>query len=173
MSRNVENRRCTELIRLLAGLRDLQQRLAATVEAKLAAMKCADLAKMSELSVQEQNLVRQIQEREGLRRQLLDAIGEQWGLPPRSARVMTVSQLAQRLDHPVRFELMAEAEALRSAVLRVARLNRIVGVASREVLDHMNWILSAVRPVLDGRFAYGRGGVPVAPADSGILEVVG
>ncbi len=162
-----------ELIQILGGLRTLHERLLAVLQSKLTSMKGADLLAMRELSLQEHALVRQIQEREGMRRQRMDGIGEDLGLPPRTAGIMTISQLASRLPAVQHDALIGEADGLRQAVIRVAQFNRVVGAASRELLHHLQWVMASVRPAAEKYFAYGNKGDGVAETGGRILEVVG
>jgi hypothetical protein len=151
----------------------LYEGLLSVLQTKLEAMQRADLHAMRELSLQEHALVRQIQEREGMRRQLMDRMGEAQELPTRTAGTMTISKLASRLPVLHREALMGEADSLRRCVGRVAQINRVVDAASREVLHHLQWVMASVGPADEKSLGYGNHGSGVPPTGSRILEVIG
>lgn len=168
----MEPTRLRDLIRLFDVLRDLHGQLLALIQFKMDAMKRADLPAVNELNQREQAMVRRLEEREGLRRQLMDSIGAELGLPPRAARVLTVSQLAARLTEPARRSLLDSANELRSVAVKVARLNRVAGAFTREVTTHLKWVFAAVRPKEDSPSGYTGTGVAAA-ADLRLFEAVG
>jgi len=143
------------------------------IQSKNDAMKRADIPAMRDLNDQEQTVVKQLQERDGFRRQLMDAIGEELGLPPRSARALSVSQLASRLPEPARTNLLDAAGKLRRAVSQVVQANCVAGAVSREILNHLKWVFASVRPAEEKPVGYSGQGVPVGPCDTRILETVG
>ena len=136
-------------------------------------MKRADVPVLGVLSQQEQSLAGRLQTHEGLRRQLMDAMGEEMGLPATAARAMTVSQLATRLPELPRKRLLDVAKGLRDVVARVAQANRIAGAVSREILSHLTWVFSSVRPKDNRPVGYSGAGVMVGPREMRIFETVG
>ena len=173
MTRSVAPKRLRDLVRLLGSLQRLQGQLLTLVQSKIDAMKRADFSAMRDLNDQEQAVVKRLQEREGFRRQLADAIGEEVGLPPRSARALPVSQLAARLPEPERTDLLDAAGKLRRAVSRVVQANRVAGAVSREILNHLKWVFASVRPGEEKPVGYSGQGVAVGPCETRILETVG
>ncbi len=173
MTRGVVPKRLRDLVKLLGSLQRLQGQLLILIQSKIDAMKRADIPAMRDLNDQEQTVVKQLQERDGFRRQLMDAIGEELGLPPRSARALSVSQLASRLPEPARTNLLDAAGRLRGAVSQVAQANRVAGAVSREILNHLKWVFASVRPAEGKPVGYSGQGVPVGPCDTRILETVG
>ena len=168
----ITNEHLRDLTRLLGHLRDLQDRLAGLVQAKVDAMKLADMAVMRELGAKEQAIVAEINEREGLRRRLMDVIGKELGMPEGAARVMTVSQLAARLPAAQATSLTTAAEALRGAVARLAQVNRVSGSATRLILNHLKWVFASVRPKDGKPVAYAGDGAPVGPLGAQLFEAV-
>jgi hypothetical protein len=136
-------------------------------------MKRADVSAMGALSQQERSLAGRLQERAGLRRQLMDAIGEEMGLSPRTARDMAVSQLASRLPEPPRDRLLRVARRLRDVMAQVAQANRVAGAVSREMLNHLTWVFSSVRPKCEKPDGYSGAGAAVGPREVRIFETVG
>jgi len=162
-----------DLVRLLDDLTVTHKELLGAVREKLAAMRRADLHTMREMTVKEQTLARTIQEREGLRRQLMDIIGTQIGLTPGEARSLTMSQLATRLEPEASQALMNSAQVLRGIMHKVAQSNRVAGVACREVINHMKWVFASVRPKDDPPVAYAGNGTLVGSSATKLFEVVG
>jgi hypothetical protein len=166
------DKQARSLVRLLWDLRALQERLLEVVEARIDAMKRADLGAMRELGEREEALTRKIYERDGLRRQLADTIGEALGAPARSGRSLTVRQLAARVGDAVRPELLDAAAGLRDAVLRVVRANRIAGIIACELVQHLRWVFASVRPAAHP-VGYSGAGAVVGPAGTRLFEAVG
>jgi len=165
-----EPRRLCDLVKLLDAMRVLHGELVALANVRLDAMRRADGLLMAQLDEREAAAVRRLQERDGLRKQLMDAIGDELGL--RAGRTMTVSELAGRLPAEARAALHAAADALRGVVADLAQLNRVVGLAAREVVHHMSWVFAAVRPKAGAVQGYASDASPVG--DTGrIFEVVG
>ena len=173
MKKAIAPNRFNELLKLFGGLETLHDRLLKLIQAKIDAMKQADVVRISELTGQEQEVARRIHEREGFRRQLIDAIGEQLGLPPRAARVLSVSQLAARLPEPQHSKLLSAADGLRTRMTRVAAANRVAGAVAREIVSHLKWIFAAVRPAGDGTDGYSGKGVLLPVAETRVFDTVG
>ena len=168
-----ESKNVRDLVRLLDELTRTHTQLLDAIREKLAAMKRADLHTMREMIIKEQTLVRTIQEWEGLRRQLMDAIGAQIGLASADARSMTVSQLASRLPVDAGQTLAASGERLRDIMHKVAQSNRVAGVACREVINHMKSVFASVRPKDDPPVGYAGNGMLVGSSSTKLFEVLG
>jgi len=162
-----------DLIRLLGGLQRMHEQLLELIRDKMDAIRRADIAALRRLAQQEQTVAGRLQAREGLRRQLMDMIGRDMGLSTSAARAMTVSQIASRVPQASRDGLLDVARGLRDVIARVAQANRVAGAVSREILGHLAWVFSSVRPVGEKAVGYsGRGGT-VGPAGTRIFETVG
>lgn len=162
-----------ELVSLLEGLTGLHEELLDTIQQKLVGMKGADLNAMRESTRREQRLVATIQEREGLRRQLMDAVGDELRLPPRTARSMSVSQLVKLIPVPAGRVLRARADELAKTMHKVAHVNRVAGATCREIVNHMRWVFAAVRPAADAPVGYAGNGALVGPTGTKIFEAMG
>ena len=173
MRNATKSTRTNDLIRLLGVLRVQQQQLLECVESKLEAIRQADVSAMQKLQKKERTLVDRMREREGLRRQLMDAIGRDLGWPVGAGRALHISQLAARLNDPERVQLVDAAHALRDLVFRVQRTNRIAGAVSRDVLGHLHWVLASVAPRCEKSVGYSGEGAVVTVTGTQVFEAVG
>ncbi len=173
MSRGAPVKRVGDLITLLGQLRVLNERLLKIVRAKLTAMKRADLPEMRRLNEQELALAKRMQERSGLRRQLMGLIGRQFGMPVGEARSLTMSQLSSYVTEPERSELLVATKALKTLVSNLAQANRVAGASTREILNHLRWISGAVRPQAEQPAGYSGDGGLVSPSGTMIFETLG
>lgn len=173
MKTTVEVKQVADLIRLFGAMEKLQTKMLELVGEKIDAMKRADLAGLHRLREQERALVERIREREGLRCQLLDLIGRGLGLPAPAGRALSVSQLAERIPLSEKKNFMDAALRLRSVVFHLAHANRLAGVISREVLNHVRWVFASVRPAESPTSGYAVDGARKSEPDARILEAVG
>ncbi len=173
MTTTPEPKRLKELIRLLGGLQNMYEQLLRVVGDKIDAMRRADIPALRTLSQQEQSLAGRLQAREGLRRQMMDAVGKEMGLPAATARAMPVSQIASRLPELPRERLLHVAKRLRDVAARTAQANRIAGAVSREILSHLTWVFSSVRAKDGKTVGYSGVGAAVGPRETRIFEAVG
>ncbi len=169
----IEPRQLKELVRLLQSLTVLHEGLLEVIREKLSAMKRADLQAMRDATVREQTLVATIQEREGLRRQLMDAIGDELVLSRRAARSISVSQLVKLIPVAPGRSLRAAADQLAQVMHKVAQSNRVAGATCREIVDHMKWVFAAVRPAAEAPVGYAGDGALVGPTSTKIFEAMG
>lgn len=146
MSQGNAPRTIQELVTLMSGLETMYGELTQLLEAKVEAMRRADVEGMSQLGAKEIALTQRMHERDTLRKQVLERIGKSIGLNNARSRTLTVSQLTTHLDEPQRATLMDAAKRLRTAVFRSARVNRLAGAVARDVLEHMRWVFASVRP---------------------------
>jgi hypothetical protein len=165
--------RVSELVRLLSQLQEMHTELLALIDSKISAMKAADLDAMRECNDKEQVLAAQLNERQGLRYQLMEEVGKQIGVAPEVARTMTVAQLSTRVPASQRKRLLDAGAGLRQAIAQVAQANRVAGVVSRDIVNHLRWVFAAVRPKGDDAVDYGHGGVLVARSATCLFDAVG
>jgi len=173
MKPEIDPKRLKDLVTLFDGLHKLHEQLLTLIRSRIDAMRRADSPAMQSLSEQEQLLVKRVEQREGLRRQLMDKIGEQCGLSSRAARALSVSQFAGRLREPQRTALQQAAQKLREIIAKVAQANRVAGAIAREVLTHLEWVFASVRPASDQPLVYSINGQPPVEHDARIFETVG
>lgn len=168
-----EPQRLKDLIKLLESIKQLQTQLLNLIRDKLSAMRRSDTAEMQKLAEREQELVKHVQEREGLRKQLMDMIGEEIGLSSRSVRMLCITQLCDYIPQASREVLLMAAQSLREVVLKVAQANRVVSVTAREVVQHLAWVFSSVKPKSDRSPDYTGSGAPVVCAQARLFDTVG
>ena len=162
-----------DLLRLLATLRHLHDKLGDVIDAKLGAMKRADIHAMRDLGEQEQSLAARIHEREGLRRQVMDRIGDEMALGKGLARTLSATQLAEQLRGVDKSAFQEAADLLGHSIRRVAQINRVAGVATREMLHHLRWVFASVRPQREETVGYAGDGTLVSPSNTRIFDAVG
>lgn len=164
------NPRIRDLASLLEGLRALYEQLSELTTARMTALRKADLAALGECEEKQGSLTRRIEERLGLRRQMMERLGPELGVGARDARAMSLSNLLARVPHEERGRLANIADALRKAVFNVAQANRRLGAASRELLHHVQWVLSSVRPKDESPDAYSRSGTRQTAGGACLVE---
>jgi hypothetical protein len=103
----------------------------------------------------------------------MDTIGKDMGLSASTARAMPVSQIASRVPKASRDRLLDVARGLRDVIAQVAQANRVAGAVSREILGHLTWVFSSVRPAGDKAVVYSGRGATVGSAETRIFETVG
>lgn len=162
-----------DLVRLLGVLRQQQEQLLECIESKLDAMRRADVSAMQKLQQEERTLISEMREREGLRRQLMDSIGEELGWPVGAGRALHVSQIAARLTDPEKVHLIDAAHALRDVVFKVQQVNRVAGAVSRDLLGHLKWVFASVAPKDEKPSTYSGDGAAVPSAGAQVFEAVG
>lgn len=160
-----------DLVRLLSTLRQLHEKLGDVIDAKLGAMKRADIHAMRDLGEQEQSLVARIHEREGLRRQVMDRIGDEMDFG--KGRALSATQIAEKLHGADRAAFQDVADSLGNSIRRVAQINRVAGVATREMLHHLRWVFASVRPQREETIGYAGDGTLVSPGNTRIFDAVG
>jgi hypothetical protein len=160
MSRQMDPKRFRDMLTLLSEFERLFDRLSGLIQQRVDAMRRADIEAMSAWRDEELALTKQIEDREGCRRQLMDAVAESLGLPCEAARVVPVSNIIGRLDQAQADRLNEAAQGLRQSVTRATRLNRQAGDVSGAILDHLSWVSASVRPQGEEAVGYkGDGGV--------------
>ncbi|UCE58576.1 MAG: flagellar export chaperone FlgN [Phycisphaerales bacterium] len=173
MANVIEEKRFGELVLLLNELEAMHLELVDLIRSRTSAMKKNDVVAMRELGERERALAARIQEREGLRRQLVALIGKQEGWSARMARAFSISQLAARVAEPQRSTLIEVASRLRNAVVRVAKANRVAGEFAQAILEHLRWVFAAVRPEGERQLGYSGDGLVTAGGGRAIFDTVG
>ena len=166
-------KRLNDLIRLLEHTCAMYGQLLETVQAKIDAVRRADLNAMREQTGKEHALAGRLHEREGLRCRLMEAIGKELDIPARQARDMTMSQLASYVSSGDGQRLSEISCKLREMVSRVAQANRIAGVTTREILNHLKWVLDSVKPKDEQPAGYDGDGTAIPASGNKIFETVG
>ncbi len=165
--------RLGDLVTLLDQLREMYEEMLALIDQKIDAMRKADLDAMRVCQEAEQDLTRRVNEREGLRRQLMDAIGAELRLPPGAGRALSISQLTDKLGKSERAPTISAADRLKNTIAKVAQANRVAGVISGEIVHHLRWVFAAVQPREEKPAAYSGAGVVVPRPGARLFETVG
>jgi len=154
----------------LDELTELHSDLLKAVEGQVEAMSRADREDMRVAGQRAQSLTQRISIQEGLRRQLMDAIGMELGLVSGVGRSLTAGQLAERIAEPT---LEAAAERLVEIVGRVARANRVSASVVGGVLGHLKEVFATITRDCSEGAGYAGDGASVSPGELRILEAVG
>lgn len=165
--------RLRDLVRLLDDLHRLHGELLTVVEDKVRAMKRADRAALNHLIDRESILIEAVRERDGCRRQLMDAIGRELGLTASTARKMTASQLASQVDARHGEKILSAARNLRGIAARLSRANQVAGMLSREMVAHFQQVYESIRRCAHEPIGYGHDGGLVAGLEHKLVDAVG
>jgi hypothetical protein len=169
----LDSKRVRDLHRVLEDVAILLEQLGDTIEQKITAMRRADLLGLQAAAERERAAAARIKEREGLRRQLVEALAKSWKSSEGNCRKWTLSEIGGRLPESERIRLGQAAERLRPRLERVSRLNRTAGTVSSAIIGHLQWVFSAVRPKADRPFGYAGDGGTVAAGNLCVLDAVG
>ena len=144
MNDRTTGKRLSELLVVLDRLIELHSELRSLIRDKIEHMRAGNAEQLQADTVREESLVKTIDEQEGLRRQLMDAIGRGYGLDPQGVRRMPVRELAERVDETWRSRLLDSAGRLRAVVREVSDLNRIGTLIAQQVLGHLSCAFEAM-----------------------------
>lgn len=171
-AQNFNQQELRELVRAFEALRGLHEQLIKVLEAKIAAMKSADSAALQTAGRGEQELTRNLSERDARRSALMQSLARQCGMTARAARNATVSQIAAHLPAAEGELLQNAASRLQPVMARAAQANRIAGTIAKQVTSHMKFVFSALRPAQSSPVGYTLRGESYV-AGSAIMDVVG
>ncbi len=180
MAKSGENkrlsRRLADMATLLGQIREQYDELFSVLDAKIAAMRKADWNALAAFNERGKAISRRIAERDGLRRQLLDAIGLDLGMAPRTGRTLNMTQLIERI--PSKYQhvapgLRAAAESLLPALTKAAQANRVAGYIARGVVDHLRWVFEAVMPRCEGGGEYRGDGAAAMRSGPLMMDTLG
>ena len=138
------DQRLSELLVVLDRLTELHRDLLGAVRDKIEHMRSGDTAQLQADAVRHESLLKTIHEQEGLRRQLMDAVGRGYGISPQVARRMPARQLAERIEGRLRSGLLEAAERLRGVVREASEVNRVAVLIAQQVLHHLRCVFEAV-----------------------------
>lgn len=166
-------RRVSQLVTLLEDIRRLYEELRDVMERKLVGMRHADTDVVMATARRERFLTDRIQERNGLRRQLMELIAESLGEARAAGATMSVSDVASRMHGETAEQLRALALTTRTVMLRVSDLNRIAGVVGKEMQEHFRRVQSAMTAGLRRPGGYSRSGGIEASETLQVFETTG
>lgn len=161
-----------ELIRTFDCLRGLHQQLLGVLEAKIAAMRAADVAGLEVANKEEHAILPLLREKDQLRAGLMQAMAREYGLTAKAARTATVSQLAGFVPAVERELLLGSSARLQEVLARSSQANRLAASIAKQVTNHMKFVFSALRPACTAPIGYTLRGESFA-AGPAIVDVVG
>lgn len=173
MSHNALQKRVAQLVTLLEEIRRLYEELGGVIQRKLEGMRRADTEAMASASNRERFLTGRLRERDGLRRQLMELIGDQLGLPAADARSMTVSDVASRVGEPLAGRLTALADSTRTLMQQTAEGNRLAGLVGKEMLGHFRQVYASLTSGASRNGVYSRSGRPETTGLTQMFEATG
>lgn len=168
-----QSARIRDLLRLLGDMTSMHVELEQAIKRKLGAIRDGDAQATHAAGQIEQDLAQRIREREGLRKQLMDAIGIELGMGPGEGRRLTVSELSGRAPQEWRAGMEQSVGNLRKAMAGAAQANRVAGATLRTLLHHMQWVLTAIRPSGPAPMTYSDKGKMVTQGGTVALETTG
>lgn len=161
-----------ELVRSLDAMRGLHEQLFDILEAKMAAMRAANVAALQTANQNEHAVVQTLREKESQRSSLMQAVARECGMTAKAARTATVSEIAPLVPGVERELLLNAASRLQGVVARTAQANRIAGTIARQVTNHMKFVFSGLRPARSAPVGYTVRGESFL-ANPVIMDVVG
>lgn len=161
----------TPLVTLLGDLAALQEELAVVLDAKLAAMRRADVAAMHSASAREGHLMGQAARLDAARHATVARVAAALGLP--RGEPVTLTAVAARVDGAPRAALHVAGARLRDAMLRVAERNRVVSMVSGEMLAHFRSVFAAMARRPESPAEYTPRGGAAHGAECMALDAVG
>jgi hypothetical protein len=161
-----------DLVRLLQALMGMHAEVALHMRTKLEAIKRADTDAIQSITAREMLLAGRLQEREGLRKQLMDRLGECLGLEKGRGRKVRLAELAEMLPEPQRSQLLVSAAGLREKVSEIDRLRTRTTAITQEMLKHLRAIL-AVMTQGGASDVYSRSGRRERLGSANVFEAVG
>ena len=161
-----------ELVRSFDALRGLHEQLFAVLEAKIEAMRTANVPVLQTVNQDEHAILVGLREKESQRASLMQALARECGMSAKAARSATVSQITPLLPDVERELLLNAASRLQLIVARTAQANRIAATIARQVTHHMKFVFSALRPACTGPVGYTLRGESFV-ANPAIMDVVG
>ncbi len=136
--------RSGDLVNLMGDLKTLHSDMLSVLQQKLAGMRRADTEAINSCTARERFLAERVQEREGLRRQLVQILGKELGLSPEQSAGLGVRDLAERLPEPRRGQLLVLGEALRELIGKIDNANKVVALVTGEMLKHFRHVYAAM-----------------------------
>lgn len=162
-----------DLVRLVGELAHIHGELVMHMRSKLEAIKQADSDRVQSITAREMTLAGQIEERNGLRRQLVRKIGAALKLEEEGIESMRFSVLAEYLAEPRRSQLLVASAGLKEKVEEFERLRVTTTLITQEMLKHMQSVMEVITAGIGGASGYGSRGQRSTAATSGLFEAVG
>ena len=145
MTTNAPGKVAHELIALLGELTSLQGSLHGVIAVKLQAMRRADVEGMIAAAHRESELTTRFAALDASRRDIVQRLCDAVGAPAiEGGRPVRLSTLCKKLGGPAADSISRLAATLKDRMLKVADSNRVVELASRELLAHFKCLFEAM-----------------------------
>lgn len=142
--RNQVVARSGNLVTLMGDLKKLHDEMLSVIQQKLNAMRRADTDALNSCVARERFLAERVQKQEGLRRQLVQILWKELGLPSEQSSGLGLRDLAERLPEPRRGQLLVLGEELRELIGKIDNANKVVALVTGEMLKHFRHVHSAM-----------------------------
>lgn len=164
--------RLEQLVKVLSDLRHLYEELSLVVKKKLAAMREADIDGIRSACAREEFLVQRIGERDGLRRQICDLVGQELTLGDRQGRSLTLREMSSLVAEPWRSRLLGLAGALRARLEETAETNRVAAMVSHEMVKHFRHLYEVMAQANQTVLFYSRTGQAESKGSRPVFDAV-
>lgn len=164
--------RLDQLLTVLGEIKRLYDELGVVVQAKLEAMRRADADGIRSACSREEFLTRRLGEQDGLRKQILDLLGESLALGERRGRTLTLREVGERVGEPWRSRLLSVAAALKAKLEETAERNRVAALVSQEMVKHFRQVYEVMAQSNQTVTLYSRTGKPEARASRAVFDAV-
>jgi len=163
-----------DLVRLLAELTAAHAELAMHMRNKLEAVRMADASRIQSITARETVLVKNVAEREGLRRQITARMLKSLGHTPAEdpPEPVKLTRLAEAFPEPRRSQLLVAAAGLREKVGEIDRMRVTTTLVTNEMLKHLGEVLKAMCSG-GGSDTYSRSGRRQGSGTAAVFEAVG
>jgi flagellar biosynthesis/type III secretory pathway chaperone len=163
-----------QLASILEQLIALQEELHSVIERKQTMMRRADVEGILNVAQEEGALVGKVMALDRQRVEVVAKMCQALSIPATgSPSAISISQLAARLEVAARTRLVKLAQVLRQAMLKVAQANRVVQMASHQLLDCVRNVFSIILEDASAVPVYSRDGELSSTASAKVLDAVG
>ncbi len=173
VAQNNHSRQVSTLVGLLGEITEAYTVLVQLIEEKIEAMRRAETESIKQAVERERKLVFEIEQREGMRRQLTESIARSYGIGAAAARRLSAAQLAARIGGADADRIIAASGKLKKVTAQVARSNHMAQMVSQNVLRHLKHVFAAMTVTAEKETGYSRRGLNVGHANHGIFDAVG
>jgi hypothetical protein len=146
----MNNDLCANLESTLAELIAAHEELLAVIQEQRAAISRADGVAVEATSFRQRMCARRIADIETRRQSLVAALS--------GARETTLTQISMHLAEPLRTRIAALAQRLREVLVCLQEQNRVLGLAARVLVGHVDGLMQQVSRRLGEAGTYGRQG---------------
>lgn len=173
-NKNKDLRTAVELLRqMLVKQIDLHEELLQCIHKKREAIRTANMPVMAECCEREHRLTERLRDLDLRRPKVVMHLANLVGLKAPHANAISATEIAKRLDEPMRGAVETLAAQLREKMQDVKREFSVVKQASEALSKHMTGIMQSVQAMLNQTGMYERRGriVTASPTSVGSVDV--